>query len=879
MTDHTPITDDLLDRAAEAVRNEDIDDETVDRMTDRVWNRLQSDLGLGGHTLAGCDDYRAEIPALLAGDLSPQRALLVEDHTRECLPCRRALLEARNGVAAAPARSSAVSTGRWMRHLRLAAAAVVAIGIGVGAWNMTANLLADRGLTASVASVDGSLQYVADDRATDLAAGDGLRAHQSLRTPFGSTAFVRLDDGSTVEMAERSQVSLSASRRGTTINLERGSIIVHASDQHGGRLYVATDDCLVAVKGTIFSVNSGLRGSRVSVVEGEVEVRSGGRRDLLHPGQQMTTDDSLAPVPVESDIAWSRDADQHRALLHELMKLQQDMVAAADSAPARTSTRLLDLAPADTVVYAALPNLVRGLDEARAVFTSRLAENATLNDWWQREVVSRGLATEIDDMLDRLQPLGRTLGDEIAVMLPASALDNGGSPLVLAQLTDPDGFRSLLDQELARIDAAQDGGPMPVVVSSPQEAPDGAPAIIWITGDLLAVASNGGVLEALAARLDGDRPFLGTELHHRLAAVYAGGASWVVGADLGEMLDRNTTAADDRNLLSELGLMDASILILEHHREGDGSATSAELAFDGPRHGIAAWLAEPAPMGSLDFVSPQASVAVSAVTRDAADMLDDVLNTFARVNPEGLADFQRATNDLGLDLRRDLAASLGGEATFAIDGPVLPEPWWKLVIEVYDPVTLQASIERLIDVANRELVAAGEAPLELSEVAIAGQPGWRLVHPTTGYDIVWTTMDGYLVVGPGVEPVVQAIQTHAGSLSLPRSGVFTELLPADTSSDCSAVIYRNLGRLTMGLEGAAAGALPADAMELLRQSAEPSLFCVHGRSDRITVSGRGGSLFNSAPLLGIADLFGTLEGDHADDEAHGEAHVRVSSAG
>jgi membrane-associated phospholipid phosphatase len=50
----------------------------------------------------------------------------------------------------------------------------------------------------------------------------------------------------------------------------------------------------------------------------------------------------------------------------------------------------------------------------------------------------------------------------------------------------------------------------------------------------------------------------------------------------------------------------------------------------------------------------------------------------------------------GLNLRNDIAAPLGGEYAFAIDGPVFPTPSWKLVFQVNDPARLQQTFEQVV---------------------------------------------------------------------------------------------------------------------------------------------------------------------------------------
>ena len=98
-------------------------------------------------------------------------------------------------------------------------------------------------------------------------------------------------------MNQRAELAVSADRRNTTIHLDQGSIIVQAAHRKTGHLYVSAPDCNVAVTGTVFSVNSGTKGSRVSVIEGEVHVKHAGVESILHSGDQVATTQSVGPFP------------------------------------------------------------------------------------------------------------------------------------------------------------------------------------------------------------------------------------------------------------------------------------------------------------------------------------------------------------------------------------------------------------------------------------------------------------------------------------------------------------------------------------------------------------------------------------------------------
>jgi ferric-dicitrate binding protein FerR (iron transport regulator) len=852
MTDHRN-DDDRIDRVADEIRSQKIDDATARDITDRVRQRLG--IGEGDRRpLTSCADYQAEIPAYVAGTLPEARALLVGDHTRECVPCRRVLMESRGATKPVSERPSIRRRSRFTTvALRVAAAIVLVLG-GVGAVHVIGNVAADRSLRASVDIIDGSLQLVDGNLTQDLGPDAVIHSRQVLRTAKDSGAMLRLDDDSLVEIDERSELAFRASRRGTTIDLARGNIIVHAADQGDGRLFVTTNDCEIAVKGTIFAVNHGLKGSRVSVIEGSVEVQEGSSRALLRPGDQITTDERLRLVPLEEEISWSRDAAKHKALLRELTALRRAIVEAVDHAPPRTSTFLLDLAPGDTLLYAAMPNLTADLDEARSAFYERLGSSEVLAEWWQENVVAHGVDAEIDELVDRLQPIGEALGAEAVVTVPTSVIREQGKPLLMAEVDDPPSFIASLGTVIDRANSEAGDQTVAVMIDDPRTAAAVAAEVyFWVEGNLFAAAGSLEALQDLARRVDdpGSRAFAGSSLHSQLAEIYAGGVSWILGVDLAAAVAEGTSdvSEEDAATMDRLGLLDATTLVIERHRDGDWYATNAEVRFSEPRHGIMAWLAEPALMGSLTFVSPDAYVAASAVTKDAAVMFDDLLELVASEDARALEEIRLFEQMIGINLREDLAATIGGEATFALDGPMLPVPSWKLIFEVRDSGTLIHTIEQVVELVNVELSARGEAALVLENVKGGTYTYYTLRREGFDGQVVFTVVDGYLVAAPSQALIATAIEQRKSGVSLATSSVFRALLPDNGYTSCSALVYRDLGSLIDVLPAEMIGELEfADA---LSDDLSQGLVCIFGEEDRITASATGGSLVGLASTLGL----------------------------
>ncbi len=225
-----------------------------------------------------------------------------------------------------------------MRWGTLAAAAalvlsVVYLGRGtIDAW------MAPGGPRATVVSATGGLYRLPGGA---LEAGAVIGERELVRTGPGARAVLRLADGSTVDVNERTELFVTAAWSGQAIHLQRGDVIVQAAKQRRGHLRVLTRDSIASVKGTVFAVSAGMGGSVVSVVEGSVAVNQPGTEVVLSPGQQAASNPALATSVAEA-ISWSPDAEQYLQLLASFAKIDRQLaeMSPASCAPAPPCCRI-----------------------------------------------------------------------------------------------------------------------------------------------------------------------------------------------------------------------------------------------------------------------------------------------------------------------------------------------------------------------------------------------------------------------------------------------------------------------------------------------------------------------------------------------------------
>jgi ferric-dicitrate binding protein FerR (iron transport regulator) len=794
--------DPRLEQAMTEIRSDSVDNAVVEAAAARVWERLAA-VQKGEH-IRGCADFQALIPEFKAGHLPAAKMTLVRDHLHECVHCRRVYEGRVVSMPAASAPSRRTPMFRW------AAAAVVVMGVGSVVWFAYQQYGGGSGRTI-VQAVNGTLYQVGEDGSLKpIPAGSELADGMEIRTAKDSDAMVQLRDGSVVELRERSGFSTMATATDLTVRLGRGSIIVQAAKRRKGHLYVATADCRVAVTGTVFSVVSGVKGSRVSVVEGEVHVSLDNQDHVLHPGGQFVTSQTMEPGSVKDDVSWSRDRDK---LIQQLQKLSTG-IQQIHMPAVRYSSRLLDRLPAETAIFGSIPNPGRYLFEAQGVLNQTMGQSPELRQWWA------GKGMQIEQVVEIIRQASEFLGDEVVMF----AVDNGSKrlegPIFLAEAKD--GFSEFLKKHI------------------PDAAVETRPGMVVFGGTAAGV-------KTAAAALDNPNPgFKGTPFYGRIAEAYRGGAGLLLCADLTRTTD---------------GPEGMSYFIGEQKEVRNQMEMRATLGFSGERQGIAGWLAAPATMGSLDYISPDAALVAGFVVKDPKAILDQIVPVGERM----LGPAQPPQN--GAALKADIIAALGGEFSVSFDGPIFP-PSWKLITEVYDPVRAQSALQRVVEAFNSEAERRSGQPLRTAQETAEGRTYYMIAGspPNPLTEAHYTFADGYLIAGPTRALVSKALQIKTAGTSISRSAKFQELTPRDHYANFSAIVYQNLGSTLAPLAGLLGSFVPPEAQRngqnaiAALQNMKPMLVAAYAENDRITVAAGGNFLAQGLQGLMSGNVLGMVGG-------------------
>ena len=816
----------LLDNATQSMRALKPNANDLSASAEKVAARLGVAFAENTDAIENCSEMRPLLDAYRAGTLPLTRSLLVEAHLRECTVCYRRL---HSGSGAVNWSAPRVMPARpKVRPLAVAWAMAASLAVAAGGlFVYQAYWQVPPGVRAEVQSIDGSASLITDGGDRILTPGAQLHEGDILRTGGASHAIVRLADGSTVEMNERSALGFSARGHNATLDLDRGALIVKAAHRKNGHLYVQTEDCRVAVTGTVFSVNSGIKGSRVAVLQGAVEVRHAGVRSMVNAGNMFSTTENLTPEPLSEQVSWSPNRNEYLELLAQFSMLQHKIEKIPLPQP-RYGSDLLNRMPADTQLYVSVPNLGGFVTQAKTIFDDQLKQSPVLQKWWNTGKQDK--TAELDELVNKLHDLSQYIGDEMVIV---ALKQQPGPGFAIVADVQRQGLAELLKQEFAK---EGHEGLAVLDENGLNAAPTGGHGGYALVREKEVVFSNSiATLKTIDAQLNaGASGFATGEFGQQITAAYNRGAGIILAANLQHMLEEMAGHGGQHatNFMQESGMTGVRYLIAEHRQTNNGIDNHLNLQFAGNRQRVASWLGAPAPVGSLDFVSPNAALAVAGVTKDPASIVDDMM---AMMSADGRKndEFNKAQAELGIDIRNDLAGNLGGEFAFALDGPVLPTPSWKAVIEVKDSTRFQATLEQLVQSAATHFQGRDKHGIAINKTQAGGQTYFEVHDPASGALVAeYTYANGFMIIAPTRALLMEALQTHTSGNTLAHSSSFKALLPVDQNENYSAVAYQNLGPVLTPLLSQLNGG-PADAIKKLAADSHPTAICAWGKDSRI----------------------------------------------
>jgi hypothetical protein len=730
-------------------------------------------------------------------------------------------------VIAMPQRSSSRSV-RWGT---LAAAAALILSVGylgrgtIDAW------LAPGGPRATVVSATGGLYRLPGGA---LEAGAVIGDKELVRTGPGARAVLRLADGSTVDVNERTELFVTAAWSGRAIHLQRGDVIVQAAKQRNGNLRVLTRDSIASVKGTVFAVSAGMGGSVVSVVEGSVAVNQPGTEVVLRPGQQAASSPALATSVAEA-ISWSPEADEYLQLLASFVKIDRQL-AELSPGELRTSSALLSYMPAGAFVYGAVPNLGGKIGQALVLADQQASENAAFGAWWNSET---GL--ELRQIVNRVQSVSSLLGDEV-VLSVGSAGPRDEVPMVMARVQP--GKRAELAATLEELFARTNESVPTYSVTDELMVVSNSPAhLTWALAHLGQGASS-----PFAAAI-GER--------------YRRGAGWLIGVDAAPVIAM--ASGDDAPPVELAAMVGMKYLFLEQRAPAGAEENEVTLVFEGERKGMASWLADAGSGGAAEYLPADTLLAGYVSTREPGQLFQEFTALMMKQNESFDADLTRLNEKLGAGYLENLTAALGTEAAFAVNGFSVNGPLWVVAALANDPAVIDRSLQTLVNAFNAEL-----GPDEQGHRIVLGQENaggrvWSTMKAgALPFGVTWTYDRGYMVAASDRASAERAIATRNGGSQLVWSPEFLGQLPSSAGIHPSAFAWLN----AKGALGFISALAPSPALTELLAARDPMLVVFDGTADRIHAASRARLSGLILDVMLLENLSRAREGLHTEAARH-----------
>lgn len=561
-----------------------------------------------------------------------------------------------------------------------------------------------------------------------------------------------------------------------------------------------------------------------------------------------------AKPQADSDLNWLLEAAKDPELVAAVSHLQQRMAKDLTYPAPRTQSRILSRLPESTVFYAALPNLGPVVHQGLGIFQEELRDSAALRNFLHKNKLDDA-EPKFEDGLQKFYEFAEYLGDEFVITGGLKGQEPSGA--LIAEIKKP-GLKTFLEkidldlnakssQHLRIVDPQQ----LSTATDDPAQGP-----VVLVRPDFMVVSLTAAAVRDVNAQLDkGGSSFTSIPLGKRLVQAYQSGTSSVFGANLQNLmalLPQNPAQA--RMVLEKTGFGDVKYAVMENKLSGGHSINQMELVFNGPRRGVASWIAAPAPLGGLDFLSPKAAVAEAFRLKNPAQILDDLVEI---VGPQAFQMLPQMEAQFNVNLKQDVLSKLGGEIAFELQPPTVPTTEqtsaehamvkggdFKVVLSVTDAAALQQTLKRL-------LVAA---PFQSGERTEDGVTFYTLSSPSApdagpAPEFNYFFMDGYLVVTSSRAEAQEAVRLHRSGGSLGRSNLVTAA--ASQPAKASILVYQNSGTFLAAMAKQAPPELTALLTKLMGGDGAPKPNVFLGYADENSLRGTTNNNVSTDATLGL----------------------------
>lgn len=538
---------------------------------------------------------------------------------------------------------------------------------------------------------------------------------------------------------------------------------------------------------------------------------------------------SQVTVQPQPENPFADDLKKYPGLLTELAHLVEILKNNVQLPPVRTESPLLPLLPMSTTYYVAFPNYGETAHQTLETLRQELQASAVLRDWWQHGELN-SVGPKLQDFLEQFYEVSQYLGDEVAVSGETGGIYEKGAAsrklLIVAEVRKP-GLKNVLEQILKE-GSGKSQPPVRVLdlqeLAQAKSSSGALQLVVLVRPDFVIAAQSLEAVRGFNAFLNAKTTdFASTPFGQRLTEAYQGGTSTLMAADLHALMNQIPLGTpQNQAIFGRTGFKDAKYLVWDYRHKAQGSDSQMEISFMGPRHGIASWLAAPAPLGSLDFVSPRAAIVSSVHLKNLGELFDDIQDISSSSNPNALASVTQMERAMHINLRDDLLSLLPGEITVEAQGLAEPKPEWKIILRTSDADHLQQTLAKLLATTPFRALEFEEDGVTYHSLSIPSTP-----KPT---QIVYAFAEGYLIVASSHETAAAAIRLHKSGESFAKSAKFMASLPAGYPADVSALLYEdptaatalNLRRLSPEMAEAFAQLSPSTAPIVLRAYGDES---------------------------------------------------------